>query len=97
MMKICNTTRNPSANYTEFVTWPGGLGYLYAAGTWGGGTLTLTASDGGGNASSVQVSPGSTTTMSANGWASFSLPEGAVIELALTGSTTPALSVALYL
>lgn len=84
------------ANFSTTITWQGGNGALYAAGTWGSGTLTLSANDGSGSPRAAPVALGSATTLTANGWGGFWAPAGAVLTIALTGATNPALAVSIF-
>jgi hypothetical protein len=77
------TSLTTAAAVSNPVQWSGGRGVLYASGTWGSGTLTLTyceTSDG----TFVPVASG--ITLSANGSVAFELPRG-YLKATLSGST----------
>lgn len=84
------------ANFDTTITWQGGDGALYVGGTLGSGTVTLSANDGSGSPRSTFVALGSTTTTTTTTWAGFWAPQGAVLKLALTGSTNPAAAITVF-
>ena len=68
--------------------WGGGLGCFQATGTWDGATVTFEYTGDGTNWNAV----GSTTTLTANGGATFELPRGTRVRATVSSAGTSSLN-----
>lgn len=77
------TSASPTSSAVRWPGYPDGRGVLYASGTWGSGTLTLTFCE---TESGTFVPIGSGVSLTANGCTGFELPAG-WLKATLSGST----------
>jgi hypothetical protein len=83
-----------TTNTSTTCLWQGGDGVLYASGTFGSGTVTLAANSGGGNATNdAFIALGSSTTLTSNGIAGFTLAAGMTLKVTVSGGTSQSIHV----
>lgn len=83
-----------TSNDSTTCLWTGGDGVLYVSGTFGSGTVTLSASPSTGLAlHNSFIALGANTTLTANGIAGFTMSTGMTLKVTLSGATNPNLRI----
>lgn len=92
MATLLRQTLTANGN-TATLEWGGGVGYYASNGTWGSGTTALQVSPNGGT---NFISAGTDGNLTADGIIRFELPEKTIIQVNLSGATSPSLAITIW-